>query len=77
MLLQGTQTTTERCFQGHLGNQRTRPQTTNWSKIARFIMGTTPTNHRKEVMYNIKGNLRQPEDMPTELHNTLQAAKGS
>ena len=38
-------------------------------KIARlqlkFIMGTTPKNHNKEVVYSIKGNPRQHEDMPT------------
>ena len=31
----------------------------------RFIMGTTPTNHNKEMMYHIKGNPRQPENTPT------------
>ena len=33
-------------------------------------MGTTPTNHNKEVIYNIKGNPRQPEDTPTALEMT-------
>ena len=32
---------------------------------ANIIMGTTPLNHNIEVIYNIKGNPRQQEDMPT------------
>ena len=38
----------------------------------RFIMGTTPTNNNEEVIYNINGNPRQPEDMPTVLNMPTQ-----
>ena len=57
-----------------LDNQRTRLQrllTSNHlqQKIAKFTvnstMGSTPINHNKQVIYNIKGNPRQPEDTPT------------